>query len=228
VSAISAADPPTMRERYRARVRQEVKEAALHQLTEAGPGGLSVSAIGKKLGVSGPALYRYFASRDDLLTELVIDAYHDLATALTAATSQVPHDSPRARFEALARAYRRWALAEPHRYRLLFGPPLPGYEAHAQRLVEASWAAMHLLLNVLREFEVCTAKLPEPLAAELAAWAQQHVQRIEPGTALHAVLIWSQLHGIVSLEIAGNFASMDINADQLFEIHLTAITATLE
>jgi AcrR family transcriptional regulator len=216
-----------MRERYRAQVRQEVKEAALRQLAEAGPGGLSISAIGKQLGVSGPALYRYFASRDDLLTELVLDAYHDLANSLTAATSQLPHDNPRGRFEALARAYRHWALAEPHRYRLLFGPPLPGYEAHAQRLVEASWAAMHLLLDVLREFGPGASKFSQPRAAELTAWAQQRIQGIDPSTALHAVLIWSQLHGIVSLEIAGNFASMGIDADQLFEIQLTAIAATL-
>src|SRR5216684_2481572 len=132
--AMPAPEPLTMRERYRAQVRGEVKQAALSQLAESGPAGLSVSAIGKQLGVSGPALYRYFASRDDLLTELVIDAYHDLANSLKAATSRVPNDNPRGRFETLARAYRRWALAEPHRYRLLFGPPLPGFEAHAQRL----------------------------------------------------------------------------------------------
>jgi AcrR family transcriptional regulator len=227
VSTISEPEPASLRERYRAQVRQEVKEAALGQLAEAGPGGLSISAIGKQLGVSGPALYRYFASRDDLLTELVIDAYHDLATALTVATSQAPHDNPPGRFEALAHAYRRFALAEPHRYRLLFGPPLPGYEAHALRLIEASWAAMHLLLDVLGDLGPGPAKLPEPLAAELKAWAQQHNQRINLGTALQAVLIWSQLHGIVSLEIAGNFASMGIDADQLFEIQLTAIMRTL-
>jgi AcrR family transcriptional regulator len=181
----------------------------------------------KRLGVSGPALYRYFASRDDLLTELVIDAYHDLANALTAATSRLPNDNPRGRFGALARAYRRWALAEPHRYRLLFGPPLPGYEAHAQRLVEASRAAMNLLLEVLRGFAADVAEPAEPLGSELTAWARQHDARIDAATALHAVLIWSQLHGIVSLEIAGNFASMSIDADQLFEAQLAAITATL-
>ena len=79
-----------MRERYRVQVRTEVKQAALRQLAESGPAGLSVSAIGKELGVSGPALYRYFASRDELLTELVIDAYNDLAGALSAAISRAP------------------------------------------------------------------------------------------------------------------------------------------
>jgi len=228
VSAISEPEPATMRERYRAQVRQEVKEAALRQLAEAGPGALSISAIGKQLGVSGPALYRYFASRDDLLTELVIDAYHDLANALAAAAGRVPDDNPRGRFEALARAYRRWALGEPHRYRLLFGPPLPGYEAHAQRLVAASRAAMNLLLEVLRGFVIGAAEPSGPFAAELTAWARQHDFGIDAATALRAVLIWSQLHGIVSLEIAGNFASMSIDADQLFQAQLTAILATLE
>jgi len=78
---------------------------------------------------------------------------------------------------------------------------------------------------VLREFGAGRAEPSGPLAAELTAWAQQHDSRIDAATALRAVLIWSQLHGIVSLEIAGNFASMSIDADQLFEIQLTAITA---
>ena len=111
-------------------------------------------------GVSGPALYRYFASRDELLTELIIDAYDDLAQALRAAAEQHAGMRPRARFEALARAYRSWALAQPHRYRLLFGPPLPGYDAHAQRLVEAAQASMKVLLGVLREAGDPTATPP--------------------------------------------------------------------
>ena len=223
--AMPAPEPPTMRERYRAQVRGEVKQAALRQLAQAGPAGLSVSAIGKQLGVSGPALYRYFAGRDELLTELVIDAYNDLADALRAAASQAPSHEPRARLEALARAYRSWALAQPHRYRLLYGPPLPGYDAHAQRLVDASQAAMNQLLAVLRELGGRTAPAPpQPLASQLTAWAQAHDPGTGPATALRAVLIWSRLHGLVSLEIAGNFASMGIDPDQVFEAQLPALT----
>ena len=225
-----APEPPTMRERYRAQVRGEVKQAALRQLAESGPGGVSVSAIGKQLGVSGPALYRYFASRDELLTELVIDAYHDLAAALSAAASaganQAPSPEPRARFEAIARAYRSWAVAQPHRYRLLFGPPLPGYDAHEQQLVEAAQAAMNQLLGILRELgDRPAASPPQPLAAQLSAWAQARVPGIDPATALRAVLVWSRLHGLVSLEIAGNFASMGVDPDQVFEAQLATLTA---
>jgi AcrR family transcriptional regulator len=214
-----------MRERYRALVRHEVKQAALRQLAEAGPAAVSVSAIGKQLGVSGPALYRYFASRDELLTELVIDAYHDLADALSAAASRSPGLDPRARLEDLARAYRSWALAQPHRYRLLYGPPLPGYDAHAERLVGASQHAMSQLLDVLREFGDGTIEpSAEPLASQLAAWAHRQDPGVDPVTALRALLIWSRLHGIVSLEIAGNFASMGIDSGLLFETQLAALT----
>jgi AcrR family transcriptional regulator len=215
-----------MRERYRAQVRQEVKEAALRQLAEAGPGGLSISAIGKQLGVSGPALYRYFASRDDLLTELVIDAYNDFAAALTAATSHVSGHDLRLRFDTLARAYRSWAVAQPHRYGLLFGPPLPGYDAHAQRLIDAAQKAMNLLLDILGASGDHASHPPaQPLASQLAAWAQPHHPGTNPAVALRAVLIWSRLHGIVGLEIAGNFASMGLDPDQLFEIQLATLTA---
>jgi AcrR family transcriptional regulator len=213
-----------MRERYRAHVRLEVKQVALRQLAESGPAAVSVSAIGKQLGVSGPALYRYFASRDELLTELVIDAYHDLADALAVA-SHPPGPGPRARLENLARAYRSWALAQPHRYRLLFGPPLPGYDAHAQRLVEASQRAMNQLLDILRELgDGAIEPAAEPLVSQLAAWAQRQEPGTDPDTALRAVLIWSRLHGIVSLEIAGNFASMGIDPGQLFQTQLATLT----
>jgi len=225
VPGMLAPEPAPMRERYRAHVRHEVKQAALRQLAEAGPAAVSVSAIGKQLGVSGPALYRYFASRDELLTELAIDAYHDLADALSAAASRAPGPDPRARLEGLARAYRSWALAQPHRYRLLYGPPLPGYDAHAERLVGASQHAMSQLLDVLREFGDGTiAPSAEPLASQLAAWAQRQDPGLDPATALRAVLIWSRLHGIVSLEIAGNFTSMGIDPGQLFETQLAALT----
>ena len=119
----------TTRDRFRAQVRSEIKAAALAQVAEAGAQGVSVNAIAKQLGVSGPALYRYFANRDELLTELVVDAYGDFAGALRAAGGDA---------RALARAYRTWAVAQPHRYRLLFAPPLPGYDAHAPRLVDAA------------------------------------------------------------------------------------------
>jgi AcrR family transcriptional regulator len=183
---------------------REIKDVALRQLAEGGPQALSVNAIAKQLGVSGPALYRYYAGRDALLTELIVDAYTDLATALRTAGPGLG---------ALAGAYRAWATAQPHRYRLLFGAPLPGYDAHDPHLVAAAQKAMDVLLNV-----VSTGPAPAPrLAAQLADWAHRRgVEHVDPGAAGVAVRLWSRLHGLVSLEIEGNFASMGLDADELF------------
>lgn len=217
-------EPPSIRQRYRAQVRREVKEAALEQLARGGPAALSISAIGKQLGASGPALYRYFTSRDELLTELVIDAYHDLAEALGDAAGRAGAQDARGRLLALSRAYRSWGLGQPHRYRLLFGPPLPGYQAHAKRLVEASWASMEVLLGVLDGVGGRPGDaVPEPLASQLVAWAHPHHPGSDPAIALRAIHIWSRMHGIVGLEIAGNFASMGLDADQVFETELAAM-----
>jgi len=226
VPAAPAPEPPPMRERYRAHVRHEVKQAALRQLAESGAAAVSVSAIGKQLGVSGPALYRYFTSRDELLTELAIDAYHDLADALSAAAGHAADLDGRARLAAFAHAYRAWALAQPHRYRLLFGPPLPGYDAHVQRLVEAAQDSMTVLLEILPEPGEPAGPPPgPPLASQLSAWARAHSLETDAATALRAVLAWSRLHGFVSLEIAGNYAAMGIDPDQVFEIQLATLTA---
>jgi Tetracyclin repressor-like, C-terminal domain len=85
---------------------------------------------------------------------------------------------------------------------------------------------MNLLLEPLSQLRDPAAPAPgQPLAAQLEAWAHQHGLRIGPATALRAVLVWSRLHGFVSLEIAGNFASMGIDPGEVFEIQLTALTA---
>lgn len=219
-----ATQPRTPRQRFRDQIREEIKQAALGQLANSGPAGVSINAIGKQLGVSGPALYRYFASRDELLTELVIDAYHDLAGALQTAIDQAPTQGPRRRFEALVRAYRAWALVQPHRYRLLFGPPLPGYDAHAERLINAANASMDLLVETMPK-RSNRSRPTAALAGQLSTWAQTRGIQVDEGNAVRAVLTWSRLHGFVSLEIAGNYASMGIDPDLLFETELGALPA---
>jgi AcrR family transcriptional regulator len=222
MSDLTHSQPKTPRERFRAQIRDEIKQIALRQLAELGPAGVSVNAIGKELGVSGPALYRYYASRDDLLTELTIDAYDDLAAALRTAIATTPNRTPHARFDALARAYRAWAIAQPHRYRLLYGPPLPGYDAHARRLIDAASASMDLLVEVLPTDRGGT-RPTRALATQASDWAADRGVQADAAKAVRALLTWSRLHGFVSLEIAGNYASMGIDPDALFEIELSAL-----
>jgi AcrR family transcriptional regulator len=217
-----------MRERYRAQVRAEIKELALRQIAESGVGGLSVAAIGKELGVSGPALYRYFASRDDLLTALIIDAYDDLGDALQAVAQDSARRKPEARLEAVVRAYRDWALAQPHRYQLLFGPPLPTFDAHAQRLVDASQKATKVVADVLTELPDHPVKgMSRALSSQLSTWSRTRELGIDANVAYRDILIWSRVHGFVILELAGNFASMGIDSDRLFDTELANLMAIL-
>lgn len=210
-----------VRERFRVQMQQEVKDAAVRQLAEGGPSALSINAIAKEIGVSGPALYRYFAGRDDLLTALILDAYRDLTGAITRAAT--PEQPARQRFEAVAGAYRGWAVAEPHRYRLLFTAPLPGYDAHDPALVGAAQQVMDVLLTVLTGFPTTATAPTGALAEQLGRWAEDRGVQADPGTALLGVTAWSRLHGIVGLEIERNFSSMGLDAELLFAGEVAAL-----
>ena len=111
------------RERYRTQVRGEIKQHAWEQIATAGASALSLNAIAKQMGMSGPALYRYFASRDELITELIRDAYRSLADTVRAAFESG------ADLAALGHVIRDWARTDPHRYFLIYGTPVPGYHA---------------------------------------------------------------------------------------------------
>src|SRR3954447_19178816 len=138
-----------IRDRFRSQMRQEVKDAALRQLAAGGPQALSVNAIAKERGAAAPAPSRSFAGRDALLTELILDAYADLIRALAAAPAPGEAAPEKSRLPTLADAYRAWAVAQPHRYRLLFSAPLPGYDAPDDRLVAAARKVMGLILAAL-------------------------------------------------------------------------------
>lgn len=204
------------RERLRAQVRDEAKAVALRQIAEAGPQSLSLNAIGKELGMTGPALYRYFAGRDDLLTDLISDAYHDLAEAVTAAGQAAADSPPADRIRALARAYRGWALAQPHRYLLLFGTPVPGYQA-PPHTIEAATRTMRAFLEPISELAIDSdyPELERQLADGLAA---RNPDAPWPGPSLRlAVAGWARLHGVVSLEVEGHFGPMGFDPGLLFD-----------
>lgn len=192
------------RARFRGQIRDEAKALALRQLAEGGAQALSLNAVAKSLGMSGPALYRYFASREALLTDLIVDAYHDLAAAMAAAPAAAePAHQPHDRLAGLVTAYRTWALAQPHRYRLLFRAPLFGYDPQAPALVEASQPAMAVAVAAV------TPLLPRSAPPAAA-------------TTL-ATSLWAGLHGLVSLEIEGNFSSMGLDPVPLYDTQVRAI-----
>lgn len=207
------------RQRYREETRQEAKRIALEQLAEDGMAGISVNAIGKRMGVTGPALYRYFANRDALLTELISDAYHDLADTLERAIAAAPAD----KLSAGANGMRNWALAEPHRYLLLFGTPVPGFQAPPHTLDAASRSMVALLSAAEPDHGVPP---PEPLKSQLTAWGERmEYEGLTPRQLHWGLTVWTRLHGLISLEVANQFALTQVDPAELFEAEVTALRA---
>ncbi|MFE9612199.1 TetR/AcrR family transcriptional regulator [Streptomyces sp. NPDC006012] len=214
---MAAPDTKTPRERYRAQVRAEVKAHAWEQIATAGASALSLNAIAKRMGMSGPALYRYFASRDELMTELITDAYRSLADTFRGAA-----DSG-ADLAGLAHALRGWALEDPHRYFLIYGTPVPGYHAPG----DVTTIAAEIMAVLLDACATLPSHRPEsPLDIHLAdhrQWAEGHPA---PPAVLHrALIVWSRLHGVLSLELAGQFAGMDFDPALLYAAELDDLLA---
>ncbi|WP_406186457.1 TetR/AcrR family transcriptional regulator [Streptomyces sp. NBC_01006] len=215
----------TPRERYRQQVREEVKEKAWQQIAGSGASALSLNAIAKQMGMSGPALYRYFANRDELITELIRDAYRSLADAFAAAAGDGDADGGAGRpgLAALARVLRRWALEDPHRYFLVYGTPVPGY--HAPQDTTAITAEM---MSVL--LDACAAAEQGDGAGDFEQhlaghrdWAGSHPDA--PPAALRlALAFWSRLHGVLSLELAGHFTGMGLDPARLYASEVDALT----
>ncbi|MER7757125.1 TetR/AcrR family transcriptional regulator [Kitasatospora sp. NPDC097643] len=218
-NAENTGNATTPRERYRAQVREEIKKHAWEQIATAGASALSLNAIAKQMGLSGPALYRYFANRDQLITELVRDAYRSLADAFLA-SARADGD-----LADLAHALRRWALDDPQRYLLVYGTPVPGYQA-PEDTTGIAGEIMAVLLDACTAAGATTddERLDERLDAHLAehsAWAGDHPA--PPSALRHALTVWTRLHGVLSLELAGHFTGMGFDPALLY----AAETATL-
>ena len=133
------------RARLRAELVQEIKDEARRQVTESGAPALSLRAVARELGMVSSGIYRYFPSRDELLTALIIDAYNDIGAAERADASCDRCDFF-GRWRAACGAARSWALEHPHEYALVYGSPVPGYRAPQDTVGPASRVAEDILI----------------------------------------------------------------------------------
>jgi AcrR family transcriptional regulator len=218
-----AAEPPlTRRERLRAEVLDEIRRHGYEQIAAGGPTALSLNGIAKAMGMSGPAMYRYFGSRDELLATLVTESYEDLAQTLERAASAVASARADDRLRAALGAYRLWATASPHRYRLVFGSTYGSGELDPERIIPAAARSMAVLLAGLADLDPNT---PGPkmtdraLRSEIQQWGKIRAgdQVKDPGVLLLGLLTWSRLHGILSLEIEGFYDQVGVGAELLYE-----------
>jgi AcrR family transcriptional regulator len=257
----------TARERARAELTREITEEARRQLAAHGPAGLSLRAVARALGMVSSAIYRYFPSRDELLTALIIDAYDALGSAAEAADAAVAATDIRGRWHAACAAVRTWAVAHPHEYALIYGSPVPGYQA-PQATVPSAIRVVRVMGRILADAVAGAGAgagagarganpvpsppgpvpwppgpvpwppgpvpsppgpvasppglappqrpLPPPLAEQTVIVADAIAPGVPGPVIARALIAWTQLFGMVSFELFGQFVGSLEPADCFF------------
>ena len=227
--------PRTARERARAELTREIKEGARRQLAATGADGISLRAVARELGMASSALYRYFPSRDDLLTALIIDAYDAIGEAAEQAIADGKPDESwgRDRWLAACHAIRRWALEHPHEYALIYGSPVPGYRAPEATIgpaarVPLAFAGVLSAATAAGEVgsdvgahagpDAAADALAGGLADQAAALSSALASPVAPDVLVRAVIAWTQLFGMISFELFGQFVGTLEPADPFFGV----------
>ncbi|MCR3721011.1 MULTISPECIES: TetR/AcrR family transcriptional regulator [Prauserella salsuginis group] len=210
----------TARERARAELTAEIKDEARRQLADNGANGLSLRAVARELGMVSSALYRYFPSRDELLTALIVDAYNALGDTLD--TASASDGTPADRWRAAADALRTWARAHPYEYALLYGTPVPGYRAPHDTVAPAG-RVPGAFLRIARDawhagdLRADGAEPDDTLRTQARTIATAlDLSGLPEVVILRAVDAWTQLFGTVALEFTGQFANTLDPADVYF------------
>ncbi len=228
------------RERARIEVTAAIKDEARKQLAEQGAPKLSLRAVARELGMVSSALYRYFPSRDDLLTALIVDAFDAIGAVAEQAVAdrtvaeqavaehaegerqsgvRAAEAPPAERWVAVACAVREWALAHPHEYALIYGSPVPGYVAPMDTVGPAARVGLVLIDIVRGAFRSGDLTLP-PLADELRADAERmaadFAEGVPPESVAALVAAWAQLFGLISFELFGQFNRVVEEREALF------------
>ena len=205
---MSTSAPRTARAIARRELTEAIVTSARRQLAEIGPAALSVRAVARDLGMASSAVYRYFPSRDELLTELLVIIYGELADLLEAADATRTRDDLSGRWHTLGEALRTWALQKPHEYALLFGSPVPGYAA-PERTIEPAGRVTGGLIALMADAQT---RGPLPARTELPGEAHTIYTGIRTATetdfsdeaVARALTAWSGLFGALSLELFGH------------------------
>lgn len=213
-------EPNGPRARARAAMVEDVIAVARRRLAEVGPAGLSVRSVTRELGIAPSAVYRYFASRDHLLTALIIDSYERLGSAVATAGDELPESALTQRWVTMWHATREWAVAHPHEYALVYGTPVIGYAAPQDTVLPATRVVAQLAAVVIDAERLRLRQDPtdllDPVAtAGLRSDAEQILVAlpdlgldpvvVSPADALRVTRAWTELFGAISFELFGHF-----------------------
>jgi AcrR family transcriptional regulator len=219
------------RERARVEVTAAIKDEARLQLAAEGAARLSLRAVARELGMVSSALYRYFPSRDDLLTALIIDAYDAIGATAEAALAKAADADPVDRWVAVCRAARDWAVAHPHEYALIYGSPVPGYAAPEATIASAARVGLSLVAVARDAHRAGLLADPpgRPLAGPVHTVAADLAASLAPELPIPVVAAlvaaWAQIFGIISFEVFGQFNQVVEARDAFFDQATAALAA---
>jgi AcrR family transcriptional regulator len=210
-------------------LQEGIKNTAWKQIAQYGAPALSLRAIARELNITAPAIYNYFPDRDSLVTALIIDAYTSFGDSQLEARDAFPTADILGRFKAIGIAYRTWAHTYPQRYQLIFGTPIPGYEAPLVEVLPSAARSLTALVSVVEQLrflgKLNVTSFPEvkdeyKVSFEMWKTYGGDVHLLSMSVAM---LIWSRVHGIVSLEIAGNLPPFGATGDELYMYEMESI-----
>ncbi|GHE45905.1 TetR family transcriptional regulator [Streptosporangium violaceochromogenes] len=215
--------PRTARERVRAELTREITDLARARLATDGAAGLSLRAVAREMGMASSAIYRYFPSRDDLLTALIIDGYNAVGEVVEKADAARPREDHTGRWLAVCHAVRDWALAHPHEYALLYGSPVPGYRAPADTVAAAVRDTVVYGRIVSDAHRAGALSPPEPgpppppSFGEDAARVRELIPGVSDDVIARALVAWTGLFGWVSFELFGQFDNVILDPATAFD-----------
>jgi AcrR family transcriptional regulator len=236
------------RERLRTATVTEIKNLARQQLVSGGPSAISLRAIARDMGMTAPAIYRYFPSLDALIADVVEGLFDEARQWVEAARDECPPGEPLTRLLGMARAFRRWSVAHPAEFGLMFGNPVPGVARFEADCMGPDHAGARFGAPFLQAFaEVWEtarfgeageptirlgptpprALIEEKLGASLAPHEISHGAGV-PVEVVYAYLSgWTRLYGLVAMEVFGHLGWAVTDVEPLFELELAAFAAQM-
>jgi AcrR family transcriptional regulator len=233
------AEPLTRRDRLRADTVREIKQTARQVLVDQGVEGLALRAVAREMGMSAPALYRYFDSREDLVENVVADLYDELTTALETARDDARPATAPIQLLACSRAFRRWATTHQREFALLFGSAGDGVvprhgvgddgpAEEAARRFGAVFAVLVAQVYTERHFPIPADDDIEPaLQEQLRAWCAEFPLDLPLGVMQVFLSCWIRLYGLVCMEIFGHLKFALDDAEPMFEAELHGLAGVL-
>jgi AcrR family transcriptional regulator len=228
---------PTRRERARAETDREIRQQARTLLVNEGPEAVTLRAIARQLGITAPALYRYYSSREDLVHHVRMDICADLAADLSADLVPIPESDTVAQVLTICRGFRRWALAHPREFTMVFAYPTGRPpELHGDPFGQIFLSVAGRVL-ITEQFTPSEDKVPDFMRTDLELFRGELLSTIAEtgvdvpadilsvGTAYMILQFWIRLYGQVALEVFGHFPFFVSDTDAFFEIMLAELVA---